>query len=168
MAKHLATVHWQRGDQTFTDKRYSRVHSWHFDGGVSVKASPSPHVVPPPYSTEQAVDPEEAFVASLASCHMLFFLQLAAEQGYTVDEYRDEAAGRLAKNTSGRLAMTQVKLCPATAFSGERLPNRGEIEHLHHRAHELCFIANSVNTEIIVDLDAAEHTAAAPLGNAHD
>ena len=113
-----------------------------------VEASPSPQVVPVPMSDPAAVDPEEAFVASLASCHMLFFLDLASRAGWLVDDYVDEAAGRLAKNADGALAMTEVVLRPRVRFGGARRPEAAEVERLHHEAHRLCFIANSVRTEV--------------------
>lgn len=148
MAEYRATVSWQRDGAKFTDNRYSRGHSWSFDGGVTVPASASPHVVPLPLSVEAAVDPEEAFVASLSSCHMLFFLSFAAKRGFVVDSYRDEAVGILAKNAEGRMAMTRVTLHPAVRFGGERQPSAGEIDAIHHDSHEACFIANSVKTEL--------------------
>jgi organic hydroperoxide reductase OsmC/OhrA len=148
MATNRATISWRRDGAVFTDNRYSRAHRWRFDGGVEVAASSSPHVVPLPMSVADAVDPEEAFVASLSSCHMLTFLYLAAKRGFLVEEYRDEAAGELAKNAAGRMAMTVVTLNPAIVFGGERRPSRKDIEALHHQAHEECFIANSVSTEV--------------------
>lgn len=148
MAKNFATILWQRGDAKFTDNRYSRGHRWLFDGGVEVPASSSPHVVPLPMSVAAAVDPEEAFVAALASCHMLTFLYLAAKRGFVIEEYRDEAVGDLAKNEAGKLAMTVVTLRPAITFGGERRPSRAEIEVMHHETHEQCFIASSVRAEM--------------------
>jgi organic hydroperoxide reductase OsmC/OhrA len=148
MAKNIATIQWQRDGAAFTDSRYSRGHRWQFDGGVEVPASSSPHVVPLPMSVEAAVDPEEAFVAALSSCHMLAFLFIAAKRGFVVDEYRDEAVGELAKNESGKLAMTIVTLHPAIAVGGERQPSHAEVEAMHHEAHEQCFIANSVRTDV--------------------
>lgn len=148
---YSARIHWQRGTATFTDNRYSRAHRWQFDGGVEVPASSSPHVVRVPFSDEHAVDPEEALVASLSSCHMLFFLSFAATQGLRVDDYRDDAAGVMGKNQAGRTAMVRVTLHPRASFSGERLPTRADIEALHHRAHEECFIANSVTTTVDVE-----------------
>lgn len=142
------TVDWERGEQPFTDNRYRRLHRWHFDGGVQVPASSSPHIVPAPFSEVAAVDPEEAFVASLASCHMLWFLSLAAKRGYRVDRYVDEAAGVLDKDAEGRMAMTTVTLRPRVAFSGARKPNSDEFRSLHHEAHAACFIASSVRTEV--------------------
>jgi organic hydroperoxide reductase OsmC/OhrA len=148
VSEYFADILWQRGDQPFLDNRYSRRHLWRFDGGAEVPGSSSPHVVPLPFSDPAAVDPEEAFVASLSSCHMLWFLGLAAKQGYRVDGYEDRAVGVMARDAAGRLAMTVVTLRPAARFSGETLPSRDDIEALHHAAHEACFIANSVTTDV--------------------
>jgi organic hydroperoxide reductase OsmC/OhrA len=148
MAHYVAEVAWERGDQAFIDNRYSRRHLWRFDGGVEVPASASPHVVRVPLSDPSAVDPEEAFVASLSSCHMLWFLSIAARRGFRVDRYRDVAEGVLAKDAEGRLAMTVVTLRPDVACSGDRLPTRDELDEMHHEAHESCFLANSVRTEV--------------------
>jgi organic hydroperoxide reductase OsmC/OhrA len=148
MSTHTAAISWQRGEAPFTDNRYRRAHTWTFDGGVVVPGSSSPHVVPPPYSETAAVDPEEAFVASLASCHMLWFLSLAAKHRFRVDSYADAAEGVMGKNAAGKLAMLRVTLRPRVAFSGERLPTPAEIDALHHEAHAECFIANSVTTEV--------------------
>jgi organic hydroperoxide reductase OsmC/OhrA len=148
MADHHATIHWERGDAVFTDRRYSRRHLMHFDGGATVPGSSSPHAVRLPYSDPAAVDPEETFVASLSSCHMLWFLDLACRAGWCVDDYRDEAVGVLAQDGDGRMAMTQVTLRPAVRFGGERRPDASEVERLHHAAHAECFIANSVKTEV--------------------
>lgn len=148
MSAYTVTIRWQRGEQPFTDNRYSRSHTWAFDGGVVVPASSSPHVVPLPYSQSNAVDPEEAFVASLSSCHMLWFLSIAAERRFCVDSYVDDATGVMAKNASGKLAMTRVTLRPKVVFVGDRLPTKDEIGSLHHQAHAECFIANSVTTDV--------------------
>ena len=148
MSHHSAEVVWQRDDLPFLDQRYSRAHLWRFDGGTEVAASASPHFVPLPYSDASTVDPEEAFVASLASCHMLWFLSLAAERGFRVDHYADHAIGEMGRNDTGRLAVTAVTLRPAAVFSGERLPSHDDIGALHHAAHDACFIANSVRTEV--------------------
>jgi len=148
MSRYQATIEWQRGDATFTDNRYSRLHRWRFDGGVEVPASSSPQVVAVPMSEAAAVDPEEAFVASLASCHMLWFLSLAVEAGLCVDRYEDVAVGVLARDARGRLAMTEVTLRPRVAFAGAGQPSAQVVDALHHRAHEACFIANSVLTEV--------------------
>lgn len=153
MSEYGANIHWQRHpDETFTDNRYSRGHEWRFDGGVNVPASSSPHVVPLPYSVEANVDPEEAFVASLSSCHMLVFLGIAAKRRFTVDSYADKAIGVMEKNAEGRLAITQVTLRPTVTFSGERQPTREQLETMHHQAHRDCFIANSVRTEVVTEI----------------
>lgn len=150
MAKHAATIVWSRGNDAFVDNQYSRAHEWQFDGGAVIAASASPHIVPEPFSLAANVDPEEAFVAALSSCHMLFFLSLAAERGVIVDHYRDEAYGSLRKNADGRLAMTEVVLRPAGRYLGA--PSRSEIEALHAAAHHSCFIANSVITGIAIEI----------------
>lgn len=151
MATHTATVTWSRGDAVFSDKRYSRAHQWRFDGGAQVPASASPHVVPPPYSDPSGVDPEEAFVASISSCHMLWFLFLAAGRGFRVDSYQDEALGELGKNAEGREAMLRVVLRPRIVFSGGKMPTADELDRLHEESHQRCFIANSVLTEVRVE-----------------
>jgi organic hydroperoxide reductase OsmC/OhrA len=151
MSTYTAETIWQRGDasrEDFLANRYSRRHLLRFDGGIDVPGSSSPSVVPLPFSDAHAVDPEEAFVSSLSSCHMLWFLSLAADRGLCVDRYVDAATGVMKKNASGRVAITQVTLHPTVDFSGERQPSRGEIEELHHAAHEACFIASSVKTEV--------------------
>jgi organic hydroperoxide reductase OsmC/OhrA len=147
MHRHDAEIVWHRHGEAFTDNRYNRAHLWCFDGGAEVAASPSPLVVPPPWSDARAVDPEEAFVASLASCHMLWFLSIAAGRGLVVDRYLDRAQGTMDRNTEGRLAITVVTLRPQVDFSGPQ-PSRDEIEALHRAAHAECFIANSVRSEI--------------------
>jgi organic hydroperoxide reductase OsmC/OhrA len=141
-------IRWSRGDEPFTDNRYSRGHSWLFDGGIEVPASSSPHVVRVPMSVEAAVDPEEAFIASISSCHMLWFLSIAAGKGFRVDEYLDDAVGLMGKNAAGKTAVIRVTLRPRVSFSGDELPSRAQLDELHHKAHEECFIANSVTTEI--------------------
>ena len=152
MAPYTAEILWQRGaDEPFVDNRYRRRHLLRFDGGVEVPASSSPHVVPLARSGAAAGDPEEAFVASLASCHLLWFLSLAAKEGYCVDRYADAASGVLAKNAEGKLAMTLVTLRPDVAFSGAKRPTRAELDALHHAAHEACFIASSVKSEVRVE-----------------
>lgn len=152
MSDYLAKVTWRRGDQAFSDNRYSRGHVWEFDGGASVPASSSPHVVPLPLSVAENVDPEEAFVAALSSCHMLFFLSIAAKRGFVIDEYCDEAVGTMEKGADGRTAMTKVRLRPRVVFSGDERPTREDLERMHHRAHDLCFIASSVKTEVITEI----------------
>jgi organic hydroperoxide reductase OsmC/OhrA len=151
MGTYVATVSWSRGSQVFTDGKYSRAHTWRFDGGVEVAGSSSPHVVKPPLSDPAAVDPEEAFIASLSSCHMLFFLDFARRAGFLIDAYEDNAEGVLAKDAQGRMAMTVVTLRPRITFSGEKRPTKEELDDLHHRSHEECFIANSVKTEVRIE-----------------
>jgi organic hydroperoxide reductase OsmC/OhrA len=148
MASYTAHLVWERGDQDFLSGRYSRRHSMLFDGGTEVPGSSSPHVVPVPMSDPVAVDPEEAFVASLSSCHMLWFLSIAGKRKFCVDRYVDSAVGIMARNADGKVAMTVVTLRPDVRFSGAILPTRQEILQLHHEAHDECFIANSVKTEV--------------------
>lgn len=150
MSVHTAYVHWLRGDQTFTDNRYSRRHVWRFDGGASVPASASPHSVPAPYSDASAIDPEEAFVAAISSCHMLWFLSIAAKRGYRVDRYADEAEGVLEKDANGAMSMTRVVLRPRIAWSGDTTPTSEAITEMHDEAHHACYIANSVKTVVSV------------------
>ena len=152
MARHVATISWRRDEGSdFLNNKYSRAHSWLFDGGAVVAASPSPDIVPAPHSDPANVDPEEAFVASLSSCHMLFFLSLAMKRGILVEEYVDEAEGVMEKNDDGKIAITRVTLRPRARYGGEA-PDHAEVEKLHHRAHELCFIANSVRSEIATEI----------------
>jgi len=147
MASYSATVVWERRpDEPFTDNRYGRGHTWSFDGGVSFRASSSPHVVPR-YSDPAGVDPEEAFIASLSSCHMLTFLYLAAKRGLVIDRYEDMAVGVLEKNSEGRLWMSRVTLRPRIGWNGA-VPDKPTQEALHHAAHDECFIANSVRTDV--------------------
>lgn len=148
MSSYQALIEWGRNGAKFTDNRYSRGHRWRFDGGVEVPASASPHVVPLPMSVRAAVDPEEAFVASLSSCHMLWFLSIAAKRGFIVDSYRDEAEGLMDKDAGGKLAMTRVTLHPDVGYGGEKTPSREEEDVMHHAAHEECFIARSVRTDV--------------------
>lgn len=148
MAQYTAEVLWLRNEQDFISNRYSRRHLLRFDGGAEVAGSSSPHVVPLPMSDAAAIDPEEAFVASLSSCHMLWFLSIAAKRKFCVDRYFDAAVGTMGKNADGKFAMLVVTLKPEVIFSGERVPTAEQIEHMHHEAHEECFIANSVKTEV--------------------
>jgi len=150
MSSHIATIHWKRTSDEFLKGKYSREHTWTFDGGVTVPASPSPHVVPKPWSNEANVDPEEAYVASIASCHMLTFLYYAYREGFQLDSYDDEAVGAMAKNEQGVPWINSVELHPRIVYSGVKRPTPPEEEHLHHLAHQNCFIANSVKTEITV------------------
>jgi organic hydroperoxide reductase OsmC/OhrA len=151
MHQYQATLLWQRGDQPFTDNLYSRAHEWQFDGGLTVPASSSPLSVPLPMSVEGNVDPEEALVAAASSCHMLFFLWLAAKQGFIIDRYSDKAVGTMAKNELGKIAITQIILRPAIVFSGAHIPTPAQIAALHHQSHEDCYIANSLRAEIIIE-----------------
>ena len=151
MGHYTADITWERGEQDFTRGRYSRRHQLRFDGGAELPGSSSPHVVPLPWSDASAVDPEEMFVASIASCHMLWFLSIAAKHRYCVDSYRDHAEGGMGKNAAGKLVVARVTLHPEVKFSGARLPDANVLNALHHEAHEECFIANSVNTEIVCE-----------------
>jgi len=149
MSQYSAQVVWQRQpSEAFVDNRYSRRHGLNFDGGAAWAGSSSPHVVPLPMSDASAVDPEELFVASLASCHMLWFLSLAAAAGYCVDEYADEAVGEMAHNAEGQMAMTVVTLRPRVMFGGSKQPHAADLAQLHHEAHAACYIAHSVRTEV--------------------
>ncbi len=148
MAEYTSVIEWSRDGAAFTDNRYSRAHRWLFDGGIEVPASASPHVVPLPLSVAAAVDPEEAFVASLSSCHMLWFLSIAAKRGFVVDSYRDSSVGVLGKDAAGKQAMARVTLRPDVRFSGDRRPTADDVIAMHHAAHEECFIARSVKTEV--------------------
>ena len=148
MAIYTAEISWQRNGEDFLGQRYSRRHEMRFDGGAMVAGSSSPHVVPLPMSDPSAVDPEEAFVASLSSCHMLWFLSIAGKHKFCVDRYLDAASGVMERNDEGKMAMTTVTLRPDVTFSGEKLPTRADIDALHHEAHEACYIASSVKTEV--------------------
>jgi organic hydroperoxide reductase OsmC/OhrA len=148
MGQYTAEVLWLRNGEDFINNRYSRRHMLRFDGGAEVPGSSSPHVVPLPMSDASAVDPEEAFVASLSSCHMLWFLSIAAKRKFRIDRYRDVAVGVMEKNSGGKMCMTTVTLKPEVQFSGDVLPTSEQIHEMHHEAHEECFIANSVKTEV--------------------
>jgi organic hydroperoxide reductase OsmC/OhrA len=153
MSEYTATIRWQRQTaETFVDNQYSRGHQWLFDGGVTVPASASPYVVPLPYSVEANVDPEEAFVASLSSCHMLFFLSIAAKKRLIVDQYIDDAIGFIEAGENAKQWMSRVILRPKITFSGDRRPDREKLQKIHHLAHAECFIANSVKTEVITEI----------------
>jgi organic hydroperoxide reductase OsmC/OhrA len=147
--RYEAAISWRRGEQPYTDNKYSRVHEWRFDGGAVVKAAPSPSIVPVPMTDPAGVDPEEALVAATSSCHMLFFLSFAAKAGFVVDSYQDDAFGVMGKNAAGRYAMTAITLRPRVQYAGTP-PTAQQKADLHHRAHEACFIANSLNTEVLV------------------
>lgn len=150
MSEHKATISWTRTGTDFLKGKYSREHTWRFDGGATVPASPSPSVVPVPYSNPAHVDPEEAFVAAISSCHMLTFLYVASKQGFLIDSYNDEAIGTMTKNDKGVPWVSSVVLHPKIAYSGDKLPTPADEEHLHHLTHEQCFIANSIKTEVMV------------------
>jgi organic hydroperoxide reductase OsmC/OhrA len=150
MATYTANLIWTRDDAVFTDGQYSRAHEIAFDGGVTMPASSSPHVVKLPLSREDAVDPEEMFVASLSSCHMLFFLDFSRRAGFVIDAYSDQAEGVMGKDERGRIAMTQVKLNPIVIWAGEKQPTPEEVRELHHKAHEACFIANSFRGDVAI------------------
>ena len=151
MPRFTATVHWQRGEQIFTDNRYSRAHHWEFDGGQLIPASASPHIVPAPMSVAANVDPEEAFVVSLSSCHMLFFLSLAAERDVVVDDYIDQAVGTMRRNNYGRMVIGEVVLHPRATYSG-CVPSPTTVEELHAEAHHRCFIASSVRSDVRIEV----------------
>src|SRR4030095_6857716 len=147
MSKHKVTLTWQRGDKPFEYQKYSRDHTWKFEGGHEMQASAAPAYLGNP----QLVDPEEAFVASISSCHMLTFLAIACKKRFVLDEYSDNAVGSMEKNAGGRLAITRLTLRQRLKFSGEKQPTPQEIEEMNHGAHEQCFIANSVKTEVKVE-----------------
>lgn len=151
MSSHVATIVWERADAAFVDNRYSRAHQWQFDGGAVVPASSSPHVVRAPLSNPANVDPEEAFVASLSSCHMLWFLDIARSAGYVVDRYVDQAKGHMQRGADGKSWVALVELVPAVAFSGAKIPDDAALRQLHHKAHEECFLARSVTSEIRIE-----------------
>lgn len=154
MSKYFAKISWQKANnETFSDNQYSRGHQWTFDGGATIPASSSPHIVPLPYSVEANVDPEEAFVASLSSCHMLFFLSIAAKRRYVIESYNDDAIGLMETDSNKKQSMTLVTLKPIVKFIGDRMPTIDQISKMHHQAHEQCFIANSVKTKIVIDLN---------------
>jgi len=151
MAKHLATIRWFASPgEDYAKGQYSRAHSWSFDGGAIVPASASPHIVPMPWADPDAVDPEEAFVASAASCHMLFFLDFARQAGLVVTGYEDEAEGEMHKGSDGKVRITRITLRPRIVFAGEE-PGEAVIDELHHKSHEACFIANSITSEVVVE-----------------
>lgn len=151
MHAYQTTVRWLRNGQVFTDNRYSRSHEWSFDGGAVISASSSPSIVPLPMSVEAHVDPEEALVAAVSSCHMLFFLSFAAREGYVIDSYVDHAQGYMARNEAGKQAMQRIVLRPEIHFAGDRIPTQTQIAALHHRSHDECYIANSLKCAIEVE-----------------
>jgi len=153
VSDHRARVVWRLAEdaKAFVAGRYSRAHTLGFEDGLEVPGTPSPLIVPAPWSRTAAVDPEAAFTAALSACHMLWFLDLAKQAGFAVASYEDDAVGTLARVGRGRLAMTRVVLGPRIVFAGDKTPTAEELANLHHRAHELCFIANSVTTEVMVE-----------------
>lgn len=150
MSPYSATIRWQRNKQNFTDNKYSRKHRWQFDGGLEVPASASPSEVAPPQSDPTAIDPEEAFVAAVSSCHMLWFLSIAAKQGYIIEEYQDHAEGFMTKNENGFKAITKIILYPKVIFGQHKALNQQKFDKLHKQAHNMCFIAHSVTTKITI------------------
>ena len=150
MSMHTITIRWQNQGPDFLKRQYSREHTLHFDGGAVVPGSPSPQIVPPPWSNPAGVDPEEAFIAAVAGCHMLWFLHVACDAGLVVQSYDDKAEGGMTQNQRGVLWISQITLQPRITWGDPTLPAAAEIEHLHHLAHEQCFIANSIKTEIRV------------------
>jgi organic hydroperoxide reductase OsmC/OhrA len=150
MSEHKAVITWQRTSPEFLKGRFSREHSWSFDGGLTVPASASPAVVPTPFSNPAGIDPEEAFVASVSSCHMLTFLYLAYREGFQVDSYEDHALGRTGKDEKGTTWISSVTLQPRITFGGVKLPSAAEQEHLHQLAHDQCFVANSIRTKVSI------------------
>ena len=162
MAEHRATIRWEQSGGPFAKRQYSRAHTWSFDGGVTVPAAASTHAVPVQFTDPAAVDPEEAFVAAIASCHMLSFLPLAALAGFEVLRYEDEAVGRMAKNERGAWWVSEVDLHPLITWGEGKAPDSVREAELHHRAHDDCYIASSVRTEIRVlarAASSADHTA---------
>jgi organic hydroperoxide reductase OsmC/OhrA len=151
MSEHRAIIRWAHAGGDFLKGRYSREHTWTFDGGLTVPASPSPSVVPKPYSNAAHVDPEEAFVAAISSCHMLTFLYVAARAGFEVVSYQDDAVGTMTKNEHGVPWVSTVVLRPRITYAGGSGPDAADEDRLHHAAHEQCFIANSVKTTITVE-----------------
>lgn len=151
MANHHAVISWKNAGPNFLKGQFSREHTWRFDGGALVAASSSPAVVPAPHSNPANVDPEEAYVASLSSCHMLTFLYLAGRKGFEVESYQDEATGVTSRDEKGATWVSKVVLRPKIAYAGARQPTAEELQQLHHQAHEQCFIANSVKTAISIE-----------------
>lgn len=151
MSAYTATVTWSREDAVFTDGKYSRAHVISFDGGVSIAGSPSPHVVRAPMSKADAADPEELLVAAVSACHMLFFLDFARRSGFVVDRYEDEAVGVMEQDDRGRTSITKVTLRPAVSWSSAARPSPADIDDINHKAHEACYIANSIRAEVLIE-----------------
>lgn len=153
MFEYKAKITWHgQIDEEFVRSKYSRGHEWSFDGGTTIPASSSPHIVPLPYSVEANVDPEEAFVAALSSCHMLLFLSIAAKRRFVVDTYIDNAIGIMEQDENGRLSISKVVLRPEIVFSGDKQPSKEQVKQMHHQSHTRCFIANSVKTDVITEI----------------
>jgi organic hydroperoxide reductase OsmC/OhrA len=153
MSEYKAKITWHRQiDEEFVQSKYSRGHEWSFDGGTTIPASSSPHIVPLPYSVEANVDPEEAFVAALSSCHMLLFLSIAAKRRFVVDTYIDNAVGIMEQDENGRFSISKVVLRPEIVFSGDKQPSKEQVKKMHHQSHTQCFIANSVKTNVITEI----------------
>jgi organic hydroperoxide reductase OsmC/OhrA len=151
MSEYSAKVVWKRQlEETFTDNKYSRGHTWEFDGGAIIAASSAPAIVPLPYSVAANVDPEEAFIASISSCHMLFFLAIAGNRGFVIDQYIDNPIGIMEKDGNAEISITKVTLRPQVTFSGDKQPTLEKLEKMHHQSHDQCFIANSVKTEVVI------------------
>jgi organic hydroperoxide reductase OsmC/OhrA len=150
MSKHIAKINWSRAGAVFSDAKYPRAHLISFDGGVSIAGSSAPESVRPPLSKVDAADPEELLVAAVASCHMLWFLDYARKAGFIVNSYEDNPHGRLAKDDDGIIRITLVTLVPKVEFEGIA-PAHAELEELHHKAHDICFIANSLRCPVIVE-----------------
>jgi len=151
MSTYTAKISWKNDSpDTFTKNRYTRGHTWTFDGGVEVPASSSPHSVRVPFSVEEAVDPEEALVASASSCHMLTFLWVASKNGFVIESYEDNAVGEMTKNENGVEWMSKITLDPKIEWSADKIPSVEELAEMHHQAHEQCYIANSIKPEIVV------------------
>jgi organic hydroperoxide reductase OsmC/OhrA len=151
MSTYTAKISWKNDSpETFTKNRYSRAHTWSFDGGIEVPASSSPHAVRLPFSAEEAVDPEEALVAAASSCHMLSFLWVAAKDGFNVESYEDNAVGEMTATEGGKQWISKITLDPQIIWSGDKIPTAVELAHMHHEAHEVCYIANSIKSEVVV------------------
>jgi organic hydroperoxide reductase OsmC/OhrA len=152
MSTYTAKISWKNDSaDTFTKNRYTRGHTWSFDGGIEVRASSSPHAVRVPFSIEEAVDPEEALVAAASSCHMLTFLWIAAQRGFVIDSYEDNAVGEMTKGDDGKQWISKITLDPQIVWSGEKTPTGEELAEMHHAAHEGCYIANSIKSEVVVN-----------------
>ncbi len=151
MSVHRATVSWTHDGGDFLQRRYSRVHTVAFEHGLEVAGSASTSVVPKPFASDEAIDPEAMLTASLSACHMLTLLDVAARAGFQVSAYRDEAEGKLGKMASGKIGVPRVVLHPRITFVGDKQPSAEDLAQLHHKAHEGCFIANSVTTDVVVE-----------------